>query len=79
MTGPYPNRMPWLPRSKQQCSNCYYHVHFDAEITQGVEMIECRRRSPAPVLRGEGGYTTYFPEVEAGDWCGDWQPQEESR
>jgi hypothetical protein len=78
MNNPYPEREPWLPRYQQQCGNCYYHVYFDAEITEGVEVTECRRRAPAPVLRNVGAYTTYFPEVDASEWCGEWAPQEVS-
>jgi len=71
MTHPYP------PRTEQDCGNCFYVMRFDKDITQeGVDLFECHRKAPAPVLGTGGGFDAYWPDVDEVDWCGEWAPQE---
>lgn len=71
-------KTPYPPRLEQSCSNCFYHVHFDKEITcEGTDLFECHRHAPTPVIGTEGSsFQAYWPDVDEVDWCGEWAPQE---
>jgi DNA-directed RNA polymerase subunit RPC12/RpoP len=37
-------------------------------------MLECRRYPPQTIAEGlDGERTTYFPDIEIDDWCGEWK------
>ncbi|SPA44589.1 hypothetical protein [Cupriavidus taiwanensis] len=48
------------------CENCRYFVPKDGRN-------ECRRNPPTVAVDFEdGGVTSMFPLVDAGEWCGCW-------
>lgn len=51
------------------CEHCRYFVPKDGRN-------ECRRNPPSVAVDFEdGGVTSMFPLVDAGEWCGCWAPK----
>lgn len=51
--------------AKVQCENCKYaRVNSEAEYS-------CQRYPPMPVDRGGDRLYSYYPVVDAADWCGE--------
>ena len=70
-------KTPYPPRLEQSCSNCFYVVYFDKEITDDcTDLFECHRHAPSPRLGSGGDFNSYWPDVDEVDWCGEWAPQE---
>lgn len=50
----------------------------EVEASQARTLGECKRRSPTVCPPSDGTVSTfehtYFPETEAGDWCGEFYP-----
>lgn len=58
----------------QSCGTCQYH---EPRLEGGEMAVECRRYPPVVTVLGYGGgdmgeAVQAWPQVQAGDWCGEY-------
>ena len=59
-----------IPLPRQTCNSCRYY-RPELELAPIADEGRCHRHPPQIGPRGGE-----WPEVDASDWCGEWQPQQ---
>lgn len=59
--------------SQRSCSTCLWATPRVAEDDEPV--LDCRRYPPQAIIEPDGDIAVFWPQVESGDWCGEYQPE----
>lgn len=58
----------------ERCDGCEFFQEWEADLVTGKSKGICRR-SPPRILSDEmRGIMTCWPDVDGGDWCGEFRP-----
>ncbi len=57
-------------RSKRTCGTC---AHSEVKVTDDGPVLECRRFPPVLIVVDDEA-RRLFPQVDAGEWCGEHRP-----
>jgi len=72
---PRPPKTPPTPRAEQKCDNCFAFLRHPDDATRGW----CRVFPPTVIMtapvggEAHGNPQSYWPEVNAVDWCARWR------